>query len=414
MRVIWTMAWRNTWRQRRRTLLTMSTIALGLALILLYWGLTDGTVQQMIESTARMGSGHVVIQQAGYHDSPEVERYLSGAQAQDAEAWLADMRASAPIAHVTRRTFASGLASSADGSAGVLVVGIDPERERSASRFADQVDAGRFLQPGDEGYVLPGAGVARRLAVGADDRVVLMAQSTTGDLESILVRVIGTVRTGLPDLDDRIVLVPISDAQRLLGLGAGVHQVAALLHDAGASAPLAAAGRARLQGVEVLDWSGAHPELIDMVRLLAVRNTFMSLLVFTLVAFLVFNTLLMAVMERRRELSLLDAVGLSPGRRFAMVMAEAAVIAVLASAAGFALGFAGHWYLATEGLAMGALLGEDVAIAGTVLDPVLYSHLSAARIAQTLGLVFAMTLVLALVPARRATRPGDIAHLGAR
>jgi putative ABC transport system permease protein len=412
--VVWTIAWRNTWRQRRRTLLTMSTIALGLVLILWYWGISDGTVQQMIESTARLGSGHVLIQQEGYQDARAIERYLTAEQWRAAEAWLDDARGPAPIEHVTRRAFASGLASSADGSAGVLVIGIDPEQERRASRFFEVLATGRFLEPGDEGQVVLGRGVARRLAAGEDTRVVLMAQSTTGELESLLVRVAGTIRTGLEELDERLVLVPLATAQRLLGLGDGVHQVAVLLADADASETLAAAGRRRLDGMEVLGWPEAHPELVDMVRLLGVRNTFLSLLIFALVAFLVFNTLLMAVMERTRELSLLDAIGLTPARRFAMVMAEATVIATLASALGLGLGYGVHLYFATVGLPVEALFGGDVAMAGTVLDPVLYSHLSGTRVAQTLGLVFGMTLALALAPALRATRSADVANLGAR
>jgi putative ABC transport system permease protein len=414
MGVIWTMAWRNTWRQRRRTVLTVSTIGLGLVLILLFWGISDGTVQQMVESTVRMGSGHVLIQQQGYQQSRASERYLRGEPLRAAERWLEQARAIAPIEHIARRSYASGLASSADGAAGVLIMGIEPGPERPASRFFEMLASGRFLEPADEAQAVLGSGVARRLAVREGDRVVLMAQSTSGELESLLVRVAGTLRTRLEEMDERLVLVPLATAQRLLALGEGLHQIAVVLGEAGASEALAGAGQARLQGMEVLAWPEAHPELVDMVRLLGVRNAFISLLIFTLVAFLVFNTLLMAVMERTRELSLLDAVGLTPARRFAMVMAEGAVIAALGCALGLVLGYAIHWYFATAGLSVEALFSGDVALAGTVLDPVLYSRLSARRIVQILALVFAMTLVLALAPAWRAARPAEVAKLGTR
>jgi putative ABC transport system permease protein len=412
MRVVWTIAWRNTWRQRRRTILTMSTIALGLVLILVILGLSDGTIQQMVDSTVRMGSGHVLIQQQGYQESRAVERYLTGTEWEETEKLLAQPDLNVPVEHVTLRTFASGLASSADGSAGVQIIGIAPKRERPASRFVDALIEGRFLEEDDDAQAVIGSGVASRLAASPGARVVLMAQAADGELESMMVRVAGIVRTGLEELDDVLVLVPVETGRRLLALGEGVHQVAVLLGDAGDSEALATAMQARLEGVEVLDWARAHPELVDVVHLVGIRNAFLGALIFTLVAFLVLNTLLMAVMERTREFTLLDAVGLTPERRFATVMAEALVIAALASLIGLALGYGAHLYLATAGLPLDVLFTDDVALAGTMLDPVLYSHLSAARIFQALAVVFVMTLALALLPAARAARKTNIGVMG--
>lgn len=412
MSVILAISWRNIWRQKRRTLLTMSTIAIGLALILVLKGLTDGTLQQMIDSTVRMGSGHVVIQQPEYLDFGGVERFLDADQVVAAEAWLREAAGTVAIEHVVRRAFVSGLASSADGSVGVRVVGIDPEQELGASKFPESITEGRFLESEDEGRALLGKGAARRLAVGIGDRVVLMAQGAHGELESVLVRVAGIVHLGLDEMDDALVVIPLSTAQAFLGLEGGAHQVSVILADARDSQPLAAAGARRLEGLEVLDWRGAHPELVDVIQLVGVRNILLGTVVFTLVAFLVFNTLLMAVLERVRELALLEAVGLVGLRRFVMVMYEALFITALASLLGLALGLGAHSYLATSGLALEAFTSEGFEIAGTVLEPVLYSHLSLGGVLKIVGLVFGMTLLLALPPARRAARPTQIGHLG--
>jgi ABC-type lipoprotein release transport system permease subunit len=408
------MAWRNAWRHTRRTLLTVSTVALGAALLMTHKGLSDGALQQMIDSTVGLGSGHVLIQAAGYQDSGRIEQHLSADQVRRAQAWLSVESGRVDVAHVVPRVFASGLASSADGAVGVRIIGTDPVRERDASRFREALIDGRYLDADDGGAALLGSGVADRLKAGPGARVVLMAQAADGELESVLVRVAGVVDTGLEPLDDALVIVPLAMAQTFLGLDGGLHQIALVLGDESDSATLAAAGGAHLDGLEVLAWPDAHPELVGMIRLVGARDLLLYAMILALVAFMVLNTMMMAVLERSREFTLLDAVGFTPLRRFFMVMSEASVIGALALAVGFVIGYAAHYYLSTRGIAIAELFDDDVAVAGTMLDPVLYSRLSPARIAQILAVVFGMTLVLALVPARRAGRPGEIAQLGRR
>ncbi len=414
MRVVLTIAWRNAWRHTRRTLLTMSTIALGVALLMMHKGLSDGALQQMIESTVRLGSGHVLIQDSGYLASGNVERYLRGEQVRDAQRWLDDLGGVPRIEHQVRRVYASGLASSADGAVGVRIIGVEPDHERDASRFYESLVAGRYLAPDDVGEALLGSGVAERLKAEPGARVVLMAQAVDGELESVLVRVAGVVRTGLEELDDALVLMPLATAQDFLALDDGVHQIALVLGEESASGPLAAAGSRHLPGTEVLDWREAHPELLGIIQLVGGRDVLLYTMILALVAFMVLNTMMMAVLERSREFTLLDALGLTPGRRFAMVIAEASVIGVLAIAVGFAIGYGVHLYFATTGVPLTVFFDEDVALAGTTLDPVLYSELSPKRIAQILAVVFGITLVLALAPARRAARPAEVAQLGRR
>jgi ABC-type lipoprotein release transport system permease subunit len=414
VRVVWTIAWRNAWRHTRRTLLTVSTIALGAALLMTHKGLSDGALQQMIDSAVGLGSGHVLIQQAEYQETGRVERHLTADQVVRAETWLAEARSQVTVDHVVRRAFASGLASSADGAVGVRIIGTDPERERDASRFYQALADGRYLGAEDRSDALLGRGVADRLKAGPGTRVVLMSQAADGELESALVRVAGIVDTGLEALDDTLVIVPLATAQAFLGLDGGYHQIALVLGDESDSGRLAAAGARHLEGMEILAWPEAHPELVGMIRLVGARDLLLYTMILALVAFMVLNTMMMAVLERSREFTLLDALGLTPLRRFFMVMAEASIIGVLALVVGFVIGFGVHHYLATRGIPIAGLFDNDVTIAGTTLDPVLYSRLSPARITQILAAVFGMTLVLALLPARRAGRPAEIARLGRR
>jgi putative ABC transport system permease protein len=408
-----TMAWRNLWRHTRRTLLTVATIALGLVLLLISFGLNDGGHAQMVESAVEMGSGHVLLQQQGYLESGRIEHFLQPGEIRRAEEWLQGVRREFPVREVVKRVFASGLASSADGAAGVLLIGMEPAKERAASIFHQRMIEGEFPDSPDSDRVVIGRGIGRKLAVNIGDRVVLTAQAAGGDeIQATLVRVGGVFETGLEELDQSLILVPIETVQEFLGLGQGVHQVAILLESADTSEALARRGERELQGVETVHWATAHPEVVDFIRIDDAGAYLFFIMIFVLIGFLILNTLLMAVLERNREFALLEAVGMSPGRRFAMIMMEAVLVAALAVSIGLVLGYTGHLYLAERGLPLDLFYSEDISAAGVQLDPVIYSRLALSRIVSSSAMVFGLTLLLALFPARRAAAAPDMHLLG--
>lgn len=406
-------AWRNVWRQPRRTILTVVTIALGLALLLVSIGLGDGGHYQMIESAVSMGSGHVVIQERGYQESGDAGKLLSPEDQHRAVKWIDDVRTRFRVRDVVERVFASGLASSAEDAAGVLIMGIEPGDANSISAFADKLVAGSFPEGRDSERAVLGQGVARKLGLRVGEKFVITAQSVKGSqIQSTLVRAGGVMHTGLEDLDEGAVLLPIETLQRFLNMDHGVHQIAVILEQSRPSQRLADLGKKRLPGLEVLSWSEALPELRDFIVLDDAGNYMFNLVIFILVAFLVMNTLQMSVLERNREFALLDALGMPPGKRFAMIIVEGLLVAALASGAGLGLGLAAHRFLSVHGLPMDLFYSGEISAAGVAFDPVIYSDLSINRVAGSTAVVFVVTLVLALFPARRAARAGDPHLLG--
>ena len=138
----------------------------------------------------------------------------------------------------------------------------------------------------------------------------------------------------------------------------------------------------------------------------------MNIVLFLLIAFTVLNTLLMSVLERGREFALLHSLGLTPIRRFFMILFEATFMAALSAFLGFGIGYGVHLYLNIHGLPLDLLYSGELSAVGVTFDPVIYSDLSAARVLSSVGLVFILTLTLALVPAWRAAKSGDIHMLG--
>jgi ABC-type lipoprotein release transport system permease subunit len=413
MKIILKIAWRNLWRHTRRTLLTVATVSLGLALLLIFLGLGDGGHYQMIESAVRMGSGHVVIQKKGYQKRGGIDRVLDEKDLRNAESWAKDMNGSFPIRYILRRTLASGLASSSDGAAGVQIIGIQPREERKASQFDEKLIQGEFLDSNDGDRVIIGEGVARKLSLNVGEKMVMMAQAAhTAEIQSLLVRVGGIMHTGLEEFDQIMVLMPLATSQKLLMLKGEVHQVAILMESGRQSESLAAMGKKGLTQMEVLSWGEVLPELKDFIRIDDGGNYVFQVVIFLLIGFTVVNTLLMSVLERNREFALMDALGLTPGKRFLMVILEAIFIATLSVLVGFVLGYAGHLYLHVHGLPLDLFYSGDITAAGVAFEPIVYSELSLNRIVGSMILVFGLTLLLAILPARRAARIGDIHLLG--
>ncbi|MCH8820385.1 MAG: ABC transporter permease [Acidobacteria bacterium] len=413
MSIILKIAWRNLWRKPRRTVLTVVTIALGLALLLVFLGLGDGGHYQMIEAAVRMGSGHVLVQHKEYHAKGGIDRFLDPTERQRAEEWAREMEQLFPIQHVLRRTYASGLASSSDGSVGVQMIGIEPEAEREASQFDEKLTEGEFLDSTSRNEVVLGEGVAHRLALEVGEKLVLMVQGAgSAEIQSQLVRVKGILRTGLEESDQALVLLPLATSQDFLNLGEGIHQLALLMNDSRPSTQVASMGKERLPSLEVLSWSEAMPELVDFIRIDEGGNYIMNMVLFLLIAFTVLNTLLMSVLERGREFALLHSLGLTPIKRFFMVLFEATFMAALSVLVGFSIGYGFHLYLKFHGLPLDLFYSGELSAVGVMFDPVVYSDLSAVRVLSSLGLVFILTLTLALVPACRAARSGDVHLLG--
>jgi ABC-type lipoprotein release transport system permease subunit len=410
-------AWRNLWRNKRRTILTVTSVSLGLALLLISLGIGDGGHKQMVESAVRLGSGHVLIQADGYQESGEFKLTLSGSDLERIDIWLEGYAGNGtiPIKQSVRRCFVSGMLSSADGASGALVTGVEPAKELSVSRFAEKVIEGTFFEGSYLNPAVIGKGIADKLELDIGDKAVLMAQGLDGeDIESLLLRICGIIDFGTDQFNQTMVMIDLADFQKNFRMGDSIHQTALFTEDSDLSKKLAQTAAEQFSDLEILTWAEALPELRDAIELDDGFNYFFQGTIFILIAFTVMNTLLMSVLERKREFSLLEAIGLSPGGRFRMIMLEAFFVSLMSVVVGFLIGYSVHLYLKIEGLPLDAFYEGDFDFGGVIMDPVMYSDLSLSRVAGSIFMVTAITIVLAIIPAIRAARAGDVHMLSGK
>lgn len=408
-----TMAWRNIWRNRRRTLITVFGIVFGVFMAVLFTGIGDATYAQMIDHAARLGGGHVVVQHREYQDLPTLEHTVADAPAVEAAA------ASLPgVAATTTRISGAAMLATATSSQGTFFVGIDPTRETSDTfGLLDAKWEGEPLQSADQARAMVlGKALADNLGAKLGSKVVYTMTDRHGEIVSGLGRVVGLVETGAPSLDASLCLLPIDVVRRHLGYAAGeATMVAVFLRDQGDAEAVAAALGERVPADAVaLTWADTQPDLRDFIAMKEGGARIFEVIIMVLLAAGIFNTLFVSVMERLRELGIMAAVGFSPRQLFGLVMWESAWIA-LVGLVGSVLVVAGPYgYLAKNGIDYSALLGSGGAeVAGVAMEPILYVRIDPDSALVIAAAVVLATLAAGLYPAWRAGRvdPADAVRL---
>jgi len=411
MMLVLRIAWRSFVRHRRRSIITGAAIALGLAMLLAFLGLAQDAHRRMAELGIGLGGANVAVQGAGYQDELTLDHVVA-----EPQPIIALARRVPGVRAVVPRVRASGLISTGAASAGVAVAGVDPELEAAVSTIAGagaRVD-GAYLRPRSAvefahqpADIYIGAQLARTLDLAVGDRVVLEASPRGGSHPSsaaFFVR--GVFRTGLDELDGFYVEIPLADAQALYGLGEAVTQVAVFtrdLDDTAAVTQALVAATAGRDDLEVLPWQRTLRELYEAIVLDDLGFYLMMAIIFVIVGIGIFNTVLMSVVERTRELGVMMAIGTSKRRLFLFVLAEAGILAVVAAGVGAAIGVGIHLYFHGHGLDMSALFG-DLQVAGIVVSGTMYSKLSVGDVVGWTAVVIGLVLLSALFPASRVAR----------
>ena len=400
------LAGRGVLREARRSVLTASAMALGLALLMFSRSLADGGHEDWINAGVRMGAGHVLIQAPGHRESGSLEDRLSESQADVSLAALGALEGpSAPLA-TTLRLSTNGLASSASSAVPAVIQGVDPEIEAGFSHVVEKLTEGRYLETDDRLAAYVGSGMAERLGLSLGSRFVLTAQSTGGDLEGQLVRVVGIFRTGLPEVDEALVHIPIATARSWLDADGAVTTVGAILQGSRIVPEVVSELRAELEpsGVRVLSWREAYPELDAAVRIDDYGDFIFHGILFTIVALAVLNTVLMSVLYRKREFGVLQALGLTPNGTGLVVFTEGLLLTALAGIVGIALGLAVTWVFFRDGLDFSGLMNEDFTFSGIVMDPVVFPEFRFLHILQSAVSIAVVGISASLYPAYQATK----------
>jgi putative ABC transport system permease protein len=400
------LAWRNLWRNPRRTFITMAAIAVGYAMLMFVACLMAGLRWQMIENGTRLVISEIQVHASGYYPNRPIQRTIGGWKGTDVSALLGVIIADSRVYAAAPRVYGYGLVNSGHRSAGVQLMGVNPDQESKITVLNTQIVSGSYLSESRPMDVVVGDKLASTIGVKLGSRIVLLTQAADGAMGNDLYTVAGIFHTGLDALDRNMVLMSLPSLQKLLNLTPGrIHEVGIKLYDITNATAVAAALQGRLDKnppVQVMAWPELVPELADYVRFNQ-SITFVLFFIFFLLAVIgIMNTMLMAVFERTRELGMLMALGMRPFQVIGLILAESAALVGASLVLGGAIGAPLLWYLQVHGLDLGGATGGVVSLAGVVVGHLWYGRQDfPAYYEAALGLAIT-ALVSAFYPAWRA------------
>lgn len=391
-------AWRNVWRNRRRTGLALAAIGLSTALVLLYNGVLHAYSSWMVATITGPMLGDVQVHAAGWRKDRAIDRTLPRAAST-----LAVLRSDPGVASASARLYGPVLVALGEEGFAAVVIGLEPDREAGAMGLlaaARTRPAGRRISIGSR--------LASAMGVRAGDELALVGQAVDGSLANDLYTVAELIDTPVDLVNRQGLVMELGEAQRLFGMTDEVHEI--VVHGGGTETAALAqqvAALPELRGAEVRDWRALAPELVGLVQLIDTTWIFVLVLVFVAAAAGVANTMLISTFERTRELGMVLALGARPRRIVSMVVLESLVLGLLGAAVGVALGGGVVAIAHRYGLDLAQLTGggpRQISFAGMSWSLTLYPTLGAVDIVRTVAAVVITSLAASAWPAMRAAR----------
>ena len=388
------LAWRNIWRQKRRTWLTALAMIFSNILLVFMISLQFGSYDMMINNTLAMFDGQLQVQRDGYLDSQKMRDVVD-----DIGVLASDIRDQFPAANVAARANAFVLVSSEERSFGTRVVGVEPAWEPLVSTIPGLLSEGRYLDDINAAEIVIGSVMARNLKVKVGDELTFVGSGKDGSFAAGVVIVVGIFDSGSLDLDRSLAEMPLAYFQTAFEMGDSGHMIvishAELSAVSGMIEPLQAAIAVQ-DHLVALDWETLNPGLKQAIQADFTSAWFMYGVLIILVAFSVLNTQLMSVLERTREFGVIMALGIKPRRLALLVLLETFLMASLGLLIGVLLGALVSGYFASAGF---AYPGMDEMAAKFNMSPVMYPAVGPLSLLLGPCVVFVFCLFAAIYPA---------------
>ena len=334
------LAWRNMWRSRRRTAITVSSILFAVIFAILMRVITVGMFEKMIADTVKISTGYLQIHKKGYWANKTVDSVFN-----EDPALAALLDHDPGIVSWTRKVESFSLASSGERTRGIIISGIEPERETRFSGLVSQCTTGKYLSDSDHAVMLA-EGLARYLGLKVNDTVVLLGQGYQGQMATGKFPVKGIIKLGMPEMNKSFVWMPLTLAREYLSTGESNTAISIIPAQVGNMEVL----RNRIlthtpSGVyEVMTWQDMLPELDQFYRGKLVQNEIMSGILYLVIAFGIFGTILMMLNERMHEFGILIAIGMKKWILALTVLLEMTLMSLFGGVLGMFAAWPIVWY----------------------------------------------------------------------
>lgn len=394
------LAWRNVWKNRRRTVLTLLTVMVGCAMIIFMKAAQKGAFSQMIEDAVTSNNGHIQIHEKGFWENMSIDyAFIPTVR-------ITEKLSTTPaIAAYTMRVQTGGLVSSGSTTEGAVIQAVDPDRERTVTALHTRIlPGGRYLRSNDRTNIVMGDGMAENLGVRVGDTISMISQGFDGSVAAANLTVVGLFRTGNPEYDNYLIIMPLSQAMETFTMMGYVNSIVIRLRDGLTMEKT----RDELQraigaaGIEIMGWDELMPDMVQFIDMKHAGTYIFEFILFTIAAFGVMNTIQMSVYERIREFGIMMAIGTRPAQIRLMVQAESFLIALLGVFLGSALGSALALYFTVYPFDYSSL-ADQMSVWGVTMTQ-FPARLEASTVVSTSAVMMVVSIVFTIGPARNASR----------
>ncbi len=390
------LAWRNLWRRRRRTWLTVGAMVFSNVVLVFMVSLQVGMYSLMINNTVRATTGHLQVQAPGFKEEHKIRQVVP-----DVRQLAAELRRGLATDKAAPRASAFALVSSADRSYGLQITGVDPQYEHEVSSLPGLIAKGSYLSDLTSSEIVIGSVLARNLRVGVGDELTFLGTGRDGSFAAAVATVVGIFDSGMNDVDRTFAEVPLEffqDAFSMDGAGHAIVIMAPSLLEVGSTRSRIESLLPENQDLVVLDWDALLPGLKQAIQADMASGWFMYGVLIVLVGFSVLNTQLMSVLERTKEFGIVLSLGVTPGRLGRLVLLESTLMGAIGMILGMFLGGALVLWLNHHGFSYPGL--EDMAGKFNVPGR-LYPQFSAIGLLVGPAMVLLASLAASVYPALR-------------
>lgn len=394
--MIFKIAFRNTFRQKRRTILTGLAMVVGFTLLSLTIGLSDGAYGNIITMFTRNRIGHIQVHRDGYLDKPSLYKTID-----DLSAVGEVIQSTAGVEAWTPRVYGAGLGSVGEKSTAIQIIGVDVARETEATRFDQKVVEGNTLAETPSHEAVIGKSLAKIVAATVGSEIVIVSQGADGSIANDVYKIVGIVESG-DDATDRIgCYLHIEDAQELLVLNGRVHEIVVIVSNINQVDKITRAIETQLNDptLDVAPWQVVAKSFYRAMQTDQQGDAISRLVIMLIVAIGVLNTVLMSVLERTREYGVLKAVGTKPMQVFWLVVCEVVIIALASICVGAILGALVNYLLSIYGITY----PEEITYGGMKLKT-LYAVVNVRCLVIPAITVLVSAAIVSLFPAIKAAQ----------
>ena len=390
------LAFRNLFRNTRRTILTSLLISSSLIVLILVDGLMLGMTNVMVGGITHTLEGEAQVLRKGFRNNSEVEYTID-----DPTSVISQIQVNKSVEGFGPRVIIGGMIASSYNTTGSLIYGVDAKQELKVSRISDAVIEGEYLS-GEPREILIGKPMAELLEVELGDRLIITAATVdANEITQELFRLSGIFEFGPEEMDKNLVFINLDKAQSIFGMEGNLHQIALRFIDPEDSKnpELPLFKQLTNKENEALGWLDLQPSIGTMIEMTNYSTAIVGTILFLLTSLGVINSMFMSIYERIYEFGVAKAIGTTPWQIIQLVLFEALLLALLSCAFGLTIGYLLGDYFSSNGIPMGKM-----EVSGVLLDGNLYTRLASYQFVNFPIYVTLLTLAAAIYPATFASR----------